>query len=78
MRSPSRKNRPPPHRQDANFRTVVAAYELMRAKVTTAKASALKAQADADAAGGHRQQRAVRFRPRTGLAETKNDLAAGI
>jgi membrane fusion protein (multidrug efflux system) len=32
--------------QDANFRTVVAAYELMRSKVTTAKASALKAQAD--------------------------------
>ena len=37
--------------QDANFRTVVAAYELMRAKVTTAKASALKAQADTAAAG---------------------------
>src|SRR5271169_1125131 len=36
--------------QDANFRTVVAAYELMRAKVTTANASALKAKADADAA----------------------------
>jgi membrane fusion protein (multidrug efflux system) len=36
--------------QDANFRTVVAAYELMRAKVATAKASALKARADADAA----------------------------
>src|SRR5277367_611350 len=36
--------------QDANFRTVVAAYELMRAKVTTANASALKARADADAA----------------------------
>jgi membrane fusion protein (multidrug efflux system) len=36
--------------QDANFRTVIAAYELMRAKVTTAKASVLKAQADAAAA----------------------------
>jgi membrane fusion protein (multidrug efflux system) len=36
--------------QDANFRTVIAAYELMRAKVTTAKASALEAKADADAA----------------------------
>src|SRR5277367_4151552 len=36
--------------QDANFRTVVAAYELMRAKVTTANASALKAQDDANAA----------------------------
>ena len=37
--------------QDANFRTVVAAYELMRAKVTTAQASARRAKADADAAG---------------------------
>src|SRR5476649_2611047 len=36
--------------QDANFRTVVAAYELMHAKVTTAGASARKAKADADAA----------------------------
>jgi len=36
--------------QDANFRTVVAAYELMRAKVTTAEASANKAKADADSA----------------------------
>ena len=36
--------------QDANFRTVVAAVELMRAKVVTAAASARKAKADADAA----------------------------
>ena len=36
--------------QDANFRTVVAAYELMRSKVTTAKASELKARADAASA----------------------------
>jgi membrane fusion protein (multidrug efflux system) len=36
--------------QGANFRTVVAAYELMRAKVATAEASARKAKADADAA----------------------------
>ena len=36
--------------QEANFRTIVAAYELMRAKVATAEASARKAQADADAA----------------------------
>ena len=36
--------------QDANFRTVVAAYELMRAKVTTANASVLKAKADASSA----------------------------
>ena len=37
--------------QDANFRTVVAAYELMRAKVTTAQASTHKAEADAASAG---------------------------
>ena len=36
--------------QDANFRTVIAAYELMRAKVTTAKASVEKAGADSAAA----------------------------
>jgi membrane fusion protein (multidrug efflux system) len=36
--------------QEANFRTIVAAYQLMRAKVTTASASAHKARADADAA----------------------------
>jgi len=36
--------------QDANFHTVIAAYELMRAKVVTAEASARVAQADADAA----------------------------
>jgi membrane fusion protein (multidrug efflux system) len=36
--------------QNANFRTVVAAYELMRAKVATAEATARKSQADADAA----------------------------
>jgi membrane fusion protein (multidrug efflux system) len=36
--------------QDANFRTVVAAYELMRAKVATAEASARKAKADVEAA----------------------------
>jgi membrane fusion protein (multidrug efflux system) len=36
--------------QEANFRTIVAAYELMHAKVTTAEASAQKARADADSA----------------------------
>jgi membrane fusion protein (multidrug efflux system) len=36
--------------QDANFRTVVAAVELMRAKVATAEAAARVAKADADAA----------------------------
>ena len=37
--------------QEANFRTVVAAYELMGAKVVTAEATARKAKADAAAAG---------------------------
>jgi membrane fusion protein (multidrug efflux system) len=36
--------------QEANFRTIVAAYQLMRAKVATAEATARKSQADADAA----------------------------
>jgi len=36
--------------QEANFRTIVAAYQLMRAKVTTAEAEARKSQADANAA----------------------------
>lgn len=36
--------------QDANFRTVVAAYQLMRTKVTTAEATARKSEADAAAA----------------------------
>jgi len=35
--------------QSANYETVVSAYELMKAKVVTAEASARKAQADADA-----------------------------
>lgn len=37
--------------QGANFRTIIAAYELMRAKVTTAEDTARKSLADADAAG---------------------------
>ena len=36
--------------QGANVRTIIAAYELMRAKVTTAEDTARKSQADADAA----------------------------
>jgi len=35
--------------QGANLRTMIAAYELMRAKVATAEAAARKARADADA-----------------------------
>jgi len=36
--------------QEANFRTIVAAYELMRVKVATAEATARKSQADAESA----------------------------
>jgi membrane fusion protein, multidrug efflux system len=39
--------------QDANFRTIVAAYELMRTKVNTAEVAARKAVADADAAAAN-------------------------
>ena len=35
--------------QEANLRTIIAAYQLMRSKVTTAEATARKSQADADA-----------------------------
>ena len=41
--------------QNSNYRTMVAAYELVRVKVDTAKAAARKAQADADAAGATAQ-----------------------
>ena len=47
--------------QDANFRTVIAAYELMRAKVATAEASARKAKADADAAAATAQNAQADF-----------------
>lgn len=36
--------------QEANFRTILAAYELTRTKVATAEATARKSQADADSA----------------------------
>ncbi len=36
--------------QNANYRTMIAAYELMQTKVATAQAAARKSQADADAA----------------------------
>jgi len=64
--------------QDANFRTVVAAYELMRAKVTTAKASALKARADTASAGATASNAQSDFARSQDLLKQKNDLAAGI
>jgi membrane fusion protein (multidrug efflux system) len=47
--------------QEGNFRTIIAAYELMRAKVTTAKASALKAGADVNAAKATAEKAASDF-----------------
>jgi membrane fusion protein (multidrug efflux system) len=47
--------------QDANFRTVVAAYELMRAKVNTAEVSARKAVADAAASAATATNTQVNF-----------------
>ena len=57
--------------QDANFRTVVAAYELMRAKVTTANASALKVKADADAAAATAQKAQSDFKRAQDLLNQK-------
>lgn len=47
--------------QGANFRTIVAAYELMRTKVATAEATARKSQADADAAEATAKRAAADF-----------------
>ena len=47
--------------QNANYRTMIAAYELMRVKVDTAKAAARKAQADADAAEATAKQAQADF-----------------
>jgi len=48
--------------QDANFKTVLAADDLMRKKVATAEASARKAQADAEASAATARRTAEDFR----------------
>ncbi len=57
--------------QDANFRTVLAAVELMRAKVATAAASARKARADADAAESTARRAQADFDRAQNLAKEK-------
>ncbi len=57
--------------QDANFRTVIAAVELMRAKVATAAASARKAKADADAAESTAKKSQADFDRAQGLVKEK-------
>ncbi|MES1180824.1 MAG: HlyD family secretion protein, partial [Verrucomicrobiota bacterium] len=57
--------------QDANFRTVVAGYELMRAKVATAEASARKAKADVEAAGATTTQAQLDFNRAQDLVKQK-------
>ena len=57
--------------QDANFRTVVAAYELMRAKVTTAGASEHKAEADANAAAATAKKAQADFERAQDLVKEK-------
>ena len=47
--------------QNANFRTMVAAFELMAAKVATAEAGARKAKADAEAAAATAKKAQVEF-----------------
>lgn len=57
--------------QDANFRTVIAAIELMRAKVATAAASARKAKADADAAESTAKKSQADFERAQGLVNAR-------
>ncbi|MDR3459247.1 MAG: HlyD family secretion protein [Verrucomicrobiae bacterium] len=57
--------------QDANFRTVVAAYELMRAKVTTAESSARKAKADVDSAAATANRARLDFNRAQDLVKEK-------
>jgi len=57
--------------QDANFRTVVAAYELMRAKVATAESSARKARADVDSAAATANRAQLDFNRARDLVKQK-------
>jgi membrane fusion protein (multidrug efflux system) len=57
--------------QDANFRTVVAAYELMRAKVTTAESSARMAKADVDSAASTANRAQLDFNRAQDLVKEK-------
>ena len=58
---PSRKNKRRRNRRIANYKTMLAAYDLMKKKVTTAEASARKAQADADASAAAAKLAAAEF-----------------
>jgi len=55
--------------QQASYQTMLAGWQLMQAKVTTAETDVRKTQADADAGG---------LRARPGFIAAKNRLAAGI
>ena len=57
--------------QDANFRTVIAAYELMRAKVATAESSARKARADVDSAAATANRAQLDFNRARDLVKQK-------
>ncbi|MGD1087315.1 MAG: HlyD family secretion protein [Verrucomicrobiota bacterium] len=57
--------------QEANVRTVFAADELMRKKVTTAEASARKAQADVDASAASAKLTATNFERTKSLLKDK-------
>jgi membrane fusion protein (multidrug efflux system) len=57
--------------QEANVRTVFAADELMRKKVTTAEASARKAQADVDASAASAKLAATNFERTKSLLKDK-------
>ena len=55
--------------QEANLRTMIAAYELMRAKVATAEAAARKAKADTDAAESTAKKTQADFDRAAGLRQ---------
>lgn len=67
--------------QDANYKTAIAAYELMQVKVTTAEDSARKAKADADAAGATAKisqsdfDRAAKLRKQNTISQQEFDTA---
>jgi membrane fusion protein (multidrug efflux system) len=70
--------------QNANYKTAIAAYELMQVKVSTAEASARKARADADAAEATAKNeqsdfdRAANLRKENTISQQEFDTAQAV
>lgn len=70
--------------QSANYKTAIAAYELMQVKVSTAEASARKAKADADAAEATAKNeqsdfdRAANLRKQNTISQQEFDTAQAV